>query len=224
MNQLKKHLIRLHYILGYPFFDAHGKAFARWYVSDSEEKRYQYDDLTEKSLVFDGGGYCGDFSARIFEKYHCTCFIFEPVTEFAEKLKQRFDDNCKIKIYDFGLSGRTEAEKMSISEDGSSACIDKKSREYESVRMKDIREFIEENKIKNIDLFKINIEGGEYRLLDRMIECDLLSIVKHFQIQFHKVDNESGQKMKRIQHILKNTHIPEWSCRPYVWESWIRKE
>ena len=56
MNQLKKHLIRLHYILGYPFFDAHGKAFARWYVSDSEEKRYQYDDLTEKSLVFDGGG------------------------------------------------------------------------------------------------------------------------------------------------------------------------
>ncbi len=113
---------------------------------------------------------------------------------------------------------------MSISADGSSACIDKKSREYESVRMKDIREFIEENKIKNIDLFKINIEGGEYRLLDRMIECDLLSIVKHFQIQFHKVDNESGQKMKRIQHILKNTHIPEWSCRPYVWESWIRKE
>lgn len=56
MNQLKKHLIRLHYILGYPFFDEHGKAFARWYVSDSEEKRYQYDDLTEKSLVFDGGG------------------------------------------------------------------------------------------------------------------------------------------------------------------------
>ncbi len=90
MNQLKKHLIRLHYILGYPFFDAHGKAFARWYVSDSEEKRYQYDDLTEKSLVFDGGGYCGDFSARIFEKYHCTCFIFEPVTELMITVKLKY--------------------------------------------------------------------------------------------------------------------------------------
>lgn len=39
--------------------------------------------------------------------------------------------------------------------------------------------------IDDIGLMKINIEGGEYELLERMIELGIINKVKDIQIQFH---------------------------------------
>ena len=36
-----------------------------------------------------------------------------------------------------------------------------------------------------IDLLKINIEGGEYEVLENLIENDLIKNIDNIQIQFH---------------------------------------
>ena len=44
-------------------------------------------------------------------------------------------------------------------------------------KINDVYEWFKINSIKLIDLIKVNIEGGEYELLDRMIEAGLMSKV-----------------------------------------------
>lgn len=222
-RKLKKLLVKLYYIFRYPFMKPQGRAYVRWFFTGSEKKRYEYNDLNEDSLILDVGGYHGDFSQNIHDKYGCECYIFEPVHEFYYAICQRFEGNSKIRVWNCGLSGRSEREEMEISEDGSSSVIDRESSVNETVDMKDVFEFITENNIRNIDLMKINIEGGEYSLLERMIECGCMSMVNHFQIQFHEVADMSENRMKYIQKELEKSHILEWACRPYIWESWKKR-
>ena len=90
--------------------------------------------------------------------------------------------------------------------------------------MKALGEFLKENYINKIDLIQINIEGGEYDLLEWMIETGYILNVQNIQIQFHdKKEINAEKRMKDIQLALKRTHICEQAYRPYVWEKWVLK-
>jgi len=79
-----------------------------FYISEQEKKvlpwfRDQGDknlrlnyDLDENSMVFDLGGYEGQWASDIFSMYCCSIHVFEPVEEFADKIIKRFSKNKKI--------------------------------------------------------------------------------------------------------------------------------
>lgn len=46
-------------------------------------------------------------------------------------------------------------------------------------------EYINERQINKIDLFKINIEGAEYDLLECIILNGYILKIKNIQVQFH---------------------------------------
>ena len=76
---------------------------------------------------------------------------------------------------------------------------------------------IQELNIKTIDLLKLNIEGGEYKLIDNLFENDLLKNIKHLQIQFHSdVDKDGSKRDKSIELILKTHKIDK--IYKYCWE------
>jgi hypothetical protein len=77
--------------------------------------------------------------------------------------------------------------------------------------------------IGEIDLMKINIEGGEYKLLDRMIETGLHLRCKRIRVQFHEWMPESHARYQRIRAGLSRSHDLEWYYS-FVWESWVRKD
>ncbi len=54
---------------------------------------------------------------------------------------------------------------------------------------------------------KLNIEGGEYELLERLLEAGLINIINHIQIQFHDVGSESASRMEKIRGELSKTHV-----------------
>jgi hypothetical protein len=83
----------------------------------------------------------------------------------------------------------------------------------------DIAEWINKNDIQSIDLMKINIEGGEYELLERLIDTKMISRIENIQIQFHNITNESHLRMEYIQKRLEETHISTYQYR-FVWENW----
>jgi len=177
--------------------------------------------LNQKSIIFDVGGYKGDWAAEVIDKYDPFVFIFEPVPKFFKIIENKFRNNPKVKIYNFGLYDKNSAEKMVIAEDGSSIFID--GEEKINVEMRDIADFLEKEKIENIDLIGINIEGGEYKLLKRMIETGIIKKCRALLIQFHASYPNAKKLRDDIIKVLEETHFNIWSY-PFVWEKWRKKD
>ena len=78
--------------------------------------RFAYD-LNEHSIVFDLGGYKGEWTEKILQMYSCEIHIFELCEQFYINIKNKFADNYKIKINNFGLSNCTKETLLYIDND-----------------------------------------------------------------------------------------------------------
>jgi FkbM family methyltransferase len=215
---IRKVIDRLQYIF---FPTEHQKILNKWYA-DGGDVRFRFNyDLTSDSLVFDIGGYEGRWASDIYSRYCCRVFVFEPVSEFAEQIQTRFLRNPNIKVLQFGLGKNSRTEVISICGDGSS--IFRNSNKKQKIQIVDVAEWIESHGITEIDLMKVNIEGGEYELLERLIETDLIRIVRNIQVQFHKIERESSARMERIQERLRETHYLTYQYK-FCWENWVRTQ
>jgi FkbM family methyltransferase len=193
----------------------------KWYADDGDnELRFNYD-LGEKSIVLDLGGYQGQWASDLFARYKCIIYIFEPVKDFAERIKKRFRHNDQIEVFTYGLGGSTHTESIHLSADGSS--VFGESANTEQIDIVDVKNWLNEHQIDNVDLIKINIEGGEYELLDRLIETNLIAKMDNIQVQFHNFTENAQSEMERIQKDLAKTHEPTYQYE-FVWENWARKK
>lgn len=176
-------------------------------------------ELNENSIVFDLGGYKGEWAQKIYDKYGCNVYVFEPVNSFYNTIVDKFQKNEKIKIYNFGLSNNNSEETISI--EGDSSSIFSSSGNIENILLKSFSEFIKETEIKNIDLMKINIEGGEFDLLDHLIKEDFIKSIKNIQVQFHRFIDDYDRRRDIIREELTKTH-KETYCYEFIWENWKR--
>jgi hypothetical protein len=72
-------------------------------------------------------------------------------------------------------------------------------------------------------MMKVNIEGGEYELLDHLIDTGLICRVRDVQVQFHDdVLPDADRRMRAIQAGLSKTHTLLWQ-HEWIWECWRRK-
>ena len=73
---------------------------ALFYADNSNKtKRLDYPKLNQESIVFDLGGYLGDFAFDINQKYSCKVYLFEPHPKFFEKCYIRFKNNKNIHLF-----------------------------------------------------------------------------------------------------------------------------
>jgi len=186
---------------------------------DDKNLRYIYD-LDENSVVFDVGGYTGQWTSDIFSMYRCHVYIFEPVDEFANRIKERFKYNKKIKTFGFGLGAQNQSIDMVINGDGSS--VYKAQGQKQPATIRDIMDIIHKYDIEEIDLLKINIEGGEYDLLTRLIKTGYINNIRDIQVQFHDFVKNAVQKRNKLQKELSKTHFLTYQY-PWVWENWRLK-
>ena len=192
---------------------------ARWIRDNMENTaRYNFPNLDSTSLVIDAGGYKGEWAQRIYNIYNCNIRIYEPVLNYATNIHQKFAANDKVSVYAYGLGGSTRKEM--ISTNGDSASIFGEANE--EIEICDVFDEFYQNSIKKIDLMKINIEGAEYELLNRLIETGMIENIDVLQIQFH--DFVEGAELKRnlIIDELRKTHECSW-CYNFVWEEWIKR-
>lgn len=200
------------------FPSEHQQMVNKWYADGGDyELRFDYD-LDDESVVLDVGGYQGQWASDLFSRYRCRIYVFEPVSMFAEQIQKRFKKNDQIEVFPFGLGGFSRSELIHISASGSS--IFGTSAHCEQIKIVDIKDWINEKSIDKIALIKINIEGGEYELLDRLIETGLIKIIDNLQVQFHNISRDSREQMKRIQKELQKTHKPTYQYE-FVWENWV---
>lgn len=153
----------------------------------------------------------------IYDKYAPSIYVFEVHPRYADAISKLFEGIDKVKVYDFGLSGSDGSGTLNESDDASS--VYHKKGNIIPIRFREMASFIGENGIERIDLIKINIEGGEYDLLDHMIDSGLLSKVDNLQIQFHDFVPQWKERMKSIQQKLSATHELTYNY-PLIWENW----
>ncbi len=202
----------------------HKEIYLKDWFKDNGDKtlRLDYDDLNDKSIVFDLGGYEGQWSSDIFAKYCCTIHIFEPVENFYQAIRNRFSKNPQICVHDFGLANKDDEAFISV--DGYNSSITRDvSGDVEKIKLKKALGFIEENSISKIDLMKINIEGSEYELLEHLIDSGVINMIKNIQVQFHEFVPNAENKMKEIHQKLSKTHNLKWQYY-FVWECWEHKD
>ena len=175
-------------------------------------------DLNEDSIVFDVGAFEGEYFTKIYDKYKCNIHAFEPVTSFVEKYKNT--TNPKIIVNSFALGDSTEDFEIVVDDNSSSQFI-KGDNTIKCKKVK-FREYINSQKLKNIDLIKLNIEGAEYELLEEIIDSEFQDKIDGFLIQFHYLSHTPIKRREKIINKLKETHEPVFYY-PFVWEYWKKK-
>ena len=193
----------------------------KWLADGGDHNlRLDYPELTSGSIVFDLGGYLGDFTAAIIERYNCKAYIFEPHPEYFSKCIERFSSYENVMVLNYGLADKNGEFFLSNSLDGSSF-INPNHSQKDGIKcvIRDLSSVLNELDIKSIDLMKINIEGGEFPLMEHIISCDKQAIVGQYQIQFHNFVENAVDRRMQISRALSKTHVRTW-CYTFVWENW----
>lgn len=188
-------------------------------IKGDKTLRLNYE-LHEHSLVFDLGGYEGQWTSDIFSKYLCNVYVFEPFLPYADYIRERFIQNSKIKVFPFGLGKEEKRLPFYVNNDASSTF--RRSRVSHEIEIRRASTFFRDANIARIDLMKINIEGGEYDLLEEILEAGLVTRIQNIQVQFHDFVPNGYLKMKKIQEFLSITHQLTYQYE-FVWENWKLK-
>ena len=192
----------------------------RWYADGGDDKfRFNYP-LERDALVLDLGGYEGQWASDLYARRPCRIVVFEPVTAFATKIAARFAHNRDIEVVSCGLGASSRTETIHICGASSSAYKEKAAAEI--VQIVDVKTWLEDNDVRSVQLMKINIEGGEFELLERLLETGLIAAIDDIQVQFHNFAPNASARMEAIQRGLAKTHVPTYQYR-FVWENWTRK-
>lgn len=195
-------------------------ALQHWKNDNGDETLRLDYPLTADSIVFDLGGYRGDWTDAIVRRYNATVYVFEPVKDFYENICARFAGNPRVKVFNFGLSNADGKLFISIDNESSSVYTGGHLRQ-EEIRLVDVGQFMTQHAVTHIDLMKINIEGGEYPLLEKMLETGLAQHCVNVQIQFHNFVPGAEQKRMQIRSLFARSHELTYDY-PFIWENWRR--
>jgi FkbM family methyltransferase len=189
----------------------------KWFgIGGDDSLRVNYP-LNENSIVLDLGGYEGTWTQKIFDKYQCNIYVFEPIPNLYKNLVEKFKNYDKIKVYNFGISDKEKEIEISLLNDGSSFYLESENKV--SAKVISLIKFLKENQLGSIDLIKINIEGDEFPLLKNLIENNMVNVFKNIQVQFHQFIPDSINKRNWIREKLSLTHKLTYDYE-FVWENW----
>jgi FkbM family methyltransferase len=202
------------------------KRATEWLGDPANEDRLVDFKLDPDALVFDVGGFEGNWASDIYSRFRCEVQVFEPVAAFAERIERRFAANPSISVHPFGLGGRDETAEIQVAGDGSSTLIERAEIERgdtqrQSVEIRDTSDYVS-GLGRDVDLIKLNIEGAEFDLLDRLLDTGEVRRIGYVLVQFHETVPDAEARREHIISRLAETHEPMWQF-PFVWECWQRR-
>lgn len=185
-------------------------------------------DLPEGAVVLDVGAFTGEWSERVLQRADQTgprnlrIHAFEPEPGSIERLRAGVGQDPRVELHPFGLSGRDRLERLAIGGPGSSVFVDPTTPGFvgsTEVELRDVDAVLAALAVDRIDLLKINIEGGEFELLDRLHETGRLERTGTVIVQFHEFAPGAYRGRRRNRKQLADTHRCTWSYS-WVYERW----
>jgi FkbM family methyltransferase len=182
--------------------------------------------LEKKSiLVFDIGAHKGEFISFINKNFTISkAYCFEPNPKVFEILKKKNNSNNKIELFNCGASHNSGSIFFNENIESSSSSINelnKNSNYYKKkffllnffgsndvtkkikINVVTLNDFIIKNKLKEIDLLKIDTEGYEYQVLMGLKDkINIINII-HFEHHFDDMIIKD-YKLSNIHNLLIN--------------------
>jgi FkbM family methyltransferase len=201
---------RVKFIAGNPEA-SHGK-----FIRDRAiERLYDFRHLSMDSVVIEGGGYLGDWTALVTKKCDPHVIVYEPIPEYFRQIVDRFSSNPKVEVRPVGLAVKSETRQFGIA--GNASGMFDASGVSTTLPVADVHE--EVSRFKRVDLLELNIEGGEYEVLERLMDTRAMSKIVRLQVQFHSNVPHAARRYRRLRYRLNLTHRLVWRY-PFVWEEW----
>lgn len=188
-----------------------------WILLRGDERSRARLRVPPGGLVVDVGAFEGEFTAYARRAWDATVIAVEPVPDFAQALQDRFAADDRVTVVDAALGSSTGSTSMSVEADGSSAWGSGDT--VITVPLIDVADVLDH---LDVSLLKINAEGAEYAVLDRLTSTGGIQRIDTIQVQFHKFVPDARRRRKRIRSNLSRTHRCAWSV-PWVWEQWQRR-
>ena len=178
---------------------------------------------------FDVGSHMGTYSDLILKNFEDSkVFMFEPQINIFKKIKIKYKYYKNVKIYNCAISDKSTQKKIYINKHDLTSGLSPlnlKSNKYlqfkaklfgtttsrmilkePKIKTKKLITIIELNKIKKIDLLKIDTEGHEFEVL-KGIERAIKNI-RYILIEFHNDKIYLSYNPKKIHnHLIKNNFV-----------------
>lgn len=204
----------------------------RFFLASRDDPDILVDvDLPPDAVVIDVGAYVGEWSERILQRVDARgtegvqVHAFEPEPHAVKQLEANVGDDPRVQVHRFGLAGGDRTERLSIGGPGSSVFVDPTAPGFlgaAEVELRDVDAVLASLAPAHIDLMKINIEGGEFELIDRLHATGWLPRIGTLIIQFHEFGPDAYRGRRRNRRQLAETHRCTWSYT-WVYERWDPK-
>lgn len=169
------------------------------------------EEIISKTVlpILDVGAHIGIFS--LYSKAlnrTAKIYALEPEEKNFDFLKKNIEANnlCDIKIFKMALAGKTEARKLVVESDSINHHLlpleDKGAegeREHKAVSAISLQDFLNKNSIDLVGLLKLDIEGGEYEIFEKLLPEDFARI-QNIILEYH---NYNGRNSREIEFILR---------------------
>ena len=180
-------------------------------------------ELDDCSVVIDAGAYDGEWCEQIARRYGATIYAFEPDPTSFRRVTTRVSRLPNVFAYDHGLADRDYETALALDGPGSAVSTEPGHFGTATVALRDIVGVLDALGVESIDLLKVNIEGGEFDVFDRLIETGWLPRIRVISVQFHEWHPHAYRRRRAVRSALRRTHEELW-CYPWVWEVWRRAE
>jgi FkbM family methyltransferase len=182
-------------------------------------------DLSPGAVVLDVGAYDGGWSRRLLRgaetrgQGDLRIYAFEPEPTAIQRFRDAFVGDRRVELLPFGLGARSRTEQLTISGPGSSIFVERDGSGATQIEIRDVDDVLTSLGVERLDFVKINIEGGEFELIDRLHESGWLARTGTVIVQFHEFGPDAYRGRRRNRRQLAETHRCTW-CYPWVFERW----
>lgn len=180
-----------------------------------DDQKYEFK-LDPTSVVIDAGCHKGCWTREITRRYDCWVIGYEPIPEFWRQAIENQTE--KVTIYQCGIGSSDHEAIFEVRGDSTTEYGAKEGVETCTATVVDVAHL----KHMHPSLIKINIEGGEYDLLNRMLWCGLAQVTPDILVQFHTNIELYEQRYENIAHQLSETHELTFK-EMFIWECWHRR-
>lgn len=177
-----------------------------------ENDRYDYP-LTKDSLVIDVGGYEGRFAETINQRFNCRVVLFEPCQQFLVNIDKRLGGNSAIDIHPFSVGRLNGPKIIHVKGDSTGEFADGPTITTRTVAA---------DVLPDSDLLKLNCEGGEFDILEKLLDTNTAQRHRNIQVQFHPVAPDAAKRYANIRSRLLATHRLTFD-EPWCWQNFERR-
>lgn len=171
-----------------------------------------------------GAGGDISFDLALIERYGATVRAFDAVEEYVLESRAKAAGEPRFSAHHAAIALADGPLRMQVTHDSQSRSVSSaglyKSEQYVELPGRSVPSLMAELGDRQIDLFKLDIEGGEYEVIPAL---DLRALgVKVFATQLHHTGSISGAR-GLVKHLRAQGYEPV-ACRPVVKLTFARSE